>query len=70
MTATQMLYNDLWPLYAQTAVRFDHYASERYESESHQLANFERDGNASFPSFCKIANSDIHSHQTWENSSS
>jgi hypothetical protein len=38
---------DLYSLYAQTAVRFDFYASETY-SESHQVASFERDGNANF----------------------
>ena len=57
MTTTQMLSNDLWSLYAQTVVRFDYYASEKYYSESHQLANFERDGNTKLPFFiCKIAN--------------
>ena len=34
--------NDLWSLYAQTVVRFDYYACEKYY-ESHQITNFERD---------------------------
>jgi hypothetical protein len=44
---TQLQWKVLLELYAQTAVRFDFYASETY-SESHQVASFERDGNTNF----------------------
>ena len=38
-------------------MHFDYYASEKYYSESHQVANFERDDNTNFSSsFAKIAN--------------
>ena len=39
----KMQANDFWSLYAQTVVRFDYYACEKYH-ETHQVANFERDG--------------------------
>ena len=42
-TQSSMRPNDLWSLYAHAVVRFDYYASVEY-SESHRVANFERDG--------------------------
>lgn len=33
----------LWSLYAQTVVRFNYYACEKYH-ETHEIADFEKDG--------------------------
>ena len=39
--------NDPWSLYAQTAVRFQYYASDKF-SESYELASFIKDGRTTF----------------------
>jgi hypothetical protein len=47
---TLMQHNDPWSLYAQTAVRLEYYASDKY-SESYELAGFLKDGSLTFFSF-------------------
>jgi len=46
-TMTLMQHNDPRSLYAQTAVRLEYYASDKY-SESYELAGFVKDGSITF----------------------
>jgi hypothetical protein len=47
MTTAQLQWKGLLELYAQTVVRADYYASEELFSDSHQVAQFNKDSTPS-----------------------